>query len=162
MKRILYPLFIILVSLFSACDSQRVFEDNKDIAENTWKKEDTISFNFKIADTAAYNLYYDVRYSADYPFYNLFAKYFLYNKEGKLILSPKLPEDMYLFDPKTGKPFGKGIGDLYDQRISFLKYYHFPDSGQYTVKVLQYMRKEPLEGIASFGVRVEKATEEKK
>ena len=65
---------------------------------------------------------------------------------------------MYLFDPKTGQPYGNGLGDLFDQKVHFLKNYNFPATGKYTIKVLQYMREDQaLSGIASFGIKIEKS-----
>ena len=154
----LYLLLAFSITLVS-CDPERVYEVNKDLEEEDWKPSDTLSFDFEISDSkAAYNLYYNVRYSSEYPFYNLFTKYFILDSTGTVLKTPKLPEDMYLFDVKTGKSLGSGIANTYDKQISFLKDYTFPYNGKYTVKVMQYMRNKPLPGIYSFGLRVEKAS----
>lgn len=163
MKKFLYSLFLIPITIFTSCDTQRVYETNEDIEEANWKKEDTVTFEFDIVDiNVPYNLYYNVRYKNDYPFYNLFTRYFLYDTTGKVIKTPPLPEDMYLFDMKTGEPYGKGLGDVFDSRVSFLKDYKFSQAGKYKIQVVQYMRKEPLPGIVSLGLRVEKASETSK
>lgn len=161
MKAILYPFFFVLILSLASCDPDRVFEKNQDIENTSWKKEDTVSFEFEIPDsTLSYNLYYTVRYNNTYPKYNLFTRYFLYDSSHHLLKTPKLPEDMYLFDIKTGRPYGKGLGDVFDQKISFLKDYRFPYQGKYQLKVVQYMR-DPISGILSFGLRVEKSAAEK-
>jgi gliding motility-associated lipoprotein GldH len=158
MTRFIYILFIGITSLFLSCNEQRVYENNVDIEEGSWNKKDTIKFEFEIPDpNLSYNLYYTVRYSNEYPFHNLFARYILIDTAGQVLRSPELPEDMLLFEVKTGKPYGSGIGDIYDQKISFLPNFKFPYKGKYSLKVMQYMREEPLPGIESFGIRVEKA-----
>lgn len=160
MKHYLYLFFAAL--LFS-CDSQSVFENNIDIESANWNKKDTLVFDFEIEDpNQVYNLLYNVRYSNAYPFYNLFTKYWIYNSSGSVLKTITVPEDMYLFDVKTGVPNGSGLGDIYDQRVSFLKNYKFPAKGKYIIKVVQYMRDEPLQGVSSFGVRVEKVQAEVK
>lgn len=162
MRNIVYLFIGLLLPLLVSCDDKRVYETNNDIENSHWKKKDTLRFDFTIEDAnLPHNLYYNVRYTNTYPFYNLFTKYFLSDSTGQIIKSPAIPEDMYLFDPKTGEPYGKGLGDIYDQRISFLKDFKFPHSGNYALKVLQYMRNDSLPGVASFGIRVEKADVEK-
>ena len=158
MRHYLYLLFISLSALLFSCNDNRVYEKNIDI-ESAWNKKDTLSFEFEISDAnSKYNLFYTIRYSNSYPYYNLFTKYFLYDISGILIKYPQIPEDMYLFDPKTGEPYGKGLGDIFDQKVSFLKDFKFPVPGKYKIKVLQYMREDQaLSGIQSFGIRVEKA-----
>src|SRR5258707_673105 len=79
---------------------------------------------FQNSDTSKkYNLLLDLRHSLDYPFARLFVNYEL--KKDSLTLSKELIS-VYLFDQKTGKPFGKsGIGDIYDHQFSILKAYTF-------------------------------------
>jgi len=153
-----YYLYLVFTVFLFSCDNQVVFENNNDIEGADWKKQDTLAYEFEIEDVnLTYDLSYNVRYSNDYPFYNLFTKYWLFSTSGSVLKTMAIPEDMYLFDVKTGVPNGSGLGDMYDQRISFLKNYKFPAKGKYKIKVVQYMRDEPLPGINSFGIRVEKA-----
>lgn len=158
MRYLTYFSLILLSPWLFSCDENRIYEANLDIEKTDWNKNDTLVFDFNIEDpNQAYNLYYNLRYSNSYPFYNLFTKYFICDSSGVVLKSPAVAEDMYLFDVKTGKPLGKGLGDIYDQQVSFLKGYKFPAKGDYKIKVLQYMRNDPLPGIVSFGIRVEKA-----
>jgi gliding motility-associated lipoprotein GldH len=65
-------------------------------------------------------------------------------------------DELTLLDPKSGKPYGDGLGDLFDHRISMMKKYHFSRRGKYTIRLRQYMRQNPLPEIYSVGVTVEK------
>jgi gliding motility-associated lipoprotein GldH len=67
-------------------------------------------------------------------------------------------QELTLLDPKTGKPLGKGLGDIFDHQIVALPNYRFQKSGTYTIKLKQYMRQDPLPDVMSVGVRVEKAS----
>ena len=60
---------------------------------------------------------------------------------------------------KTGKPFGSGLGDTFSDQLQnpTLVNYKFPKEGEYVFKIKQYMRKDPIPGIISLGLRVEKA-----
>ena len=61
-----------------------------------------------------------------------------------------------LFDQKTGKPLGDGLGDIYDHKVISSRSFMFPTKGKYTIKLKQYMRQDPLPYIMSMGVSVEK------
>ena len=66
-------------------------------------------------------------------------------------------EELILFDSKTGKPLGDGLGDIFDHKfkIKSLSNYRFPKAGEYTFSVEQNMRQDPLLGVMSVGVSVE-------
>jgi gliding motility-associated lipoprotein GldH len=145
---------VLLVTLF-ACDEQRVYEKNVDLAGNQWYIDTVPSLTFQIEDVSkTYTISYNVRNSVSYPFYNLFVRYYLQDSTGKPI-STRLQELM-LVDAKTGKPLGNGLGDIFDHQIISLKNYRFPHKGKYTFRVKHYMRQDPLPAIMSIGVRVEK------
>ncbi len=147
-------LIFILSSFLAACDNQRVFEQTIDNEHGKWAKDDGKLFEFHITDTAlSYNIYYYVRASILYPYRNLYLNYKLSDNKNK-VLSNKL-QNMNLFDDKTGKPLGSGLGDINDLSVLSLENFHFPDTGKYTFEVKQYMRQDTLSEIFSIGLRVE-------
>ena len=83
-------------------------------------------------------------YGADRPGQNLFANCLL------------------ALDAKTGKPQGKGLGDIYTHQFDLLKNYTFQKPGSYQIKLKQYMRQDPLPEINSVGIRVEEVSAEVK
>ncbi|MFC6998506.1 gliding motility lipoprotein GldH [Rufibacter roseus] len=144
-----------LIGLLTSCDANRVYEENQDIKESLWPIDLAPSFTFEIADTTAqYNVYFNVRNALQYPFYNLYLRHYLIGPDGKQISSAL--HEMLLMDPKTGEPRGSGAGDLFDHRFRALKNIRFERSGTYKLILNQYMRQDPLPGIMSIGVRVEK------
>jgi len=169
MKHILF--LIMLSSLFYACtnNEKRIYEENIPIAEGVWAREDKKSFTFEIEDTAQYyHIYYNLRNTIDYPYYNLYLKHILRNEQGDTI-SHKL-QMMHLFHEKTGKPLGNekffsggSMGDLFDHKFQSLIFFKFPSKGKYSFTVSEYMRSEDedelqeIEGVFSVGCRVEKA-----
>ena len=144
-----------LLLSFGACDSNRVFEDNKDFKDRTWKITESAQLDFVIADTTQrYNLYLDVRNSLDYPYSRLFVNYNLYDPSGQEVSKKMIME--YLFDQKTGKPKGSSsLGDVYDHRFIFLHNYSFPKPGKFKINFEQFMRQDTLPGILAVGLRVE-------
>ncbi|KAA3437190.1 gliding motility lipoprotein GldH [Rufibacter hautae] len=153
--------FRVLVSLLSLglflanCDANRVFEENQDIENNQWPVALAPKFEFEITDTTQqYNVFLNVRNAIQYPFYNLYLRHYLIGPDGKQINT--MLHEMYLMDPKTGEPRGNGTGDIFDHRFRALKNVRFPQAGKYQLKLNQYMRQDPLPGIMSVGIRVEK------
>lgn len=141
---------------FCACDGSRVYEDNQDLADRYWHKNDPVTFTFEITEPDQhYNLYTNIRNSSAYPYHNLYYQYSLTDTLGNQLLT-KL-QNIDLFDPKSGEPFGAGLGDLFDHQQLIVEDYVFPASGSYSVSFQQYMRTDSLPMILSIGLRVEKS-----
>ena len=147
-----------VVSFLWACDSTAIFKETEDIKDSKWFVKQVPKFTFEIKDeTIAYNIYYVVRNTISYPYYNLYLNRHLLDPTGKAI-SIRL-EEIMLFDAKSGKPMGNGVGDIFDHKVvssTFTKY-KFPKKGKYTLQIEQYMRQNPLNGIISVGIVVEPA-----
>ncbi|MGI4865667.1 MAG: gliding motility lipoprotein GldH [Janthinobacterium lividum] len=158
-----WPLLLALAAActLSACDPNRVYEENTDLKSPTgdayvWDVQQRPSFTFAIADTTArYDVYFNVRNAAGYGFYNLYLRHTLTGPDGKVVGQPLLHQ-MVLLDPKTGEPLGAGAGDIFDHQFLALRKVHFARPGDYKVTLEQYMRQNQLPGIMSVGVRVVK------
>jgi gliding motility-associated lipoprotein GldH len=156
MKKLALFSAICIAFLLSSCDKNRVFEKNNDFETNNWKIADVQEFPFEIKDVSkSYNIYFNIRNAIFYEYYNLYIKHTLVGPDGKKI-STNLHE-AFLMDKKTGEPLGDGSGDIFDHQILGLKNQKFTKPGTYTIKLQQYMRRDPLPGIMSIGVRVETA-----
>lgn len=144
-----------MVWLLTGCDTNVVYKKYTDIDNGTWYIKNAPSFTFEITDTtAAYNIYYNLRNSLSYGYYNLYLTRYLRDGSGKEIESRL--DELTLMDPKTGKPNGDGLGDLFDHTFLMKRNYHFPKPGKYTLQIRQYMRQDPLLNVLSVGITVEK------
>lgn len=157
--------FVVMLSLaflVIACDDNRIYEKNQDFDNQEWLISEKPSFEFLIEDTSSkYNLYFNVRNEVSYPKANLYFTYYIADSTGKE-LQKKLRSE-YLFDKKTGQPFGSsGLGDIYDHQIPIANQYQFKNPGKYKVSFEQFMRMDTLPGILAVGLRVEKIPAEKK
>jgi gliding motility-associated lipoprotein GldH len=132
-----------------------VYETNHDFSDRSWRVNDAPEFEFRIDDPGKrYNLYYNVRNSLDYPYSRIFITYHLQDSVGNELQS-KL-STQYLFDEKTGAPFGSsGLGDIYDHRFLLLDHYEFKLPGRYKLKLEQFNRQDTLKGVLAIGARVE-------
>ncbi|QHL89485.1 gliding motility lipoprotein GldH [Nibribacter ruber] len=159
MNRLLTVVVLLCLSwTLGSCDANRVYEENQDLPNNHWPVKLTPTFTFEITDTTQqYNVFFNVRNTIGYQFYNLYLRHYLVGPDGKQISSAL--HEMYLMDPKTGEPRGNGAGDIFDHQFRALKSVKFAKPGQYKLKVSQYMRQDPLPSIMAIGVRVEKAAQ---
>ena len=143
------------VGLLTACDPNRVFEQNTDFPKYSWDVQQKPAFTFAITDTAArYDVYFNVRYASAYGYYNLYLQASLNGPAGP-VGRPMLHQ-LLLLDPKTGEPKGKGTGDIYDLSALAMPNLRFARSGNYTLALEQYMRQDQLPGLMAVGVRVAK------
>lgn len=161
MKKYLFASLLSMTLVFSmfSCEDNSIWKGHEDIKDGNWYIKQVPAFSFEIKDeTLTYNVSYLVRNAVQYPYYNLYLTRELYDDKGKL-LSSKL-EELILFDQKTGKPLGEGLGDLFDHKILTLKNIKFPKKGKYKMLLKQYMRQDPLVGILSVGINVEKVVKQ--
>ncbi|WP_338873776.1 gliding motility lipoprotein GldH [Spirosoma sp. SC4-14] len=149
-------LVVLGVGLLLGCDSSAVYKEYTDIEDGKWYIKNAPSFTFEIEDASIpYNIYYNLRNSLSYGYYNLYLTRYLRDANGKEIESRL--DELILMDPKTGKPTGDGLGDIFDHKFLMKRDYRFPKPGKYTMQIRQYMRQDPLLNILSVGITVEKA-----
>ncbi len=160
-QRFSFLLFGAMVCILAACDDTRVYEEYKEFNSKAWRIKDTATFDFQISDTTKkYNLKFNVRNTLDYPYARLFVNYKLSDASNNTLSSKMISG--YLFDQKSGKPFGtSGLGDIYDNQFPLLDHYSFHKAGKYHMRFEQFMRLDTLPGILAAGVRVEFAEDSK-
>jgi len=155
MNRSLFLFFAMMSMLFISCDSSVVYEENIKIENNAWSSEKPLVFQANIQDTSiGHNVYINLRNASHYPFSNIF-----------IFMNTTLPNGQLdrdtleiMLASKDGKWMGKGLGDIWDNRILFKRNVSFPMVGEYRFELIQAMRLDPLPGIMDGGIRIEKAT----
>lgn len=149
-------LFLTLILTFlglGGCSSDSVYEENIDLEDKTWVASDSIQFSFRIEEPdKRYNIFYNVRNTITYPYNNLYLSYYLKNSQGDTIDQNLM--NIILFEPKTGKPQGKGLGDIFSHQYRIIPAYEFPDTGVYSLRLKQSMRMDSLPEILSIGISV--------
>ena len=141
--------------ILSGCDENIVYKAHEDIDDGLWYIKNKPTFKVEITDTTAtYNMYYLLRNTLQYPYYNLYLTRSFSGPDQKVISNTL--EEVFLSNEATGKPYGRGLGDLFDHKIPFLKNYRFKRSGTYTFTLTQSMRQNPLPFVMSVGISVEK------
>lgn len=154
--KLFFPLVLCFALCVSSCDVNRVYEKNTDLSERIWLEDSVLEFDVSLNDASIpYTVYANVRNGQSYPFYNLYLQYSIVDSTGKEV--KKSLENLILFEPKTGEPYGSGLGDVFDHQIPILENYFFPNLGSYKIRMQQYMRRDTLSEVYSVGVRVERS-----
>lgn len=137
--------------LLYSCDSQRILEEHQGVKDQSWAIDDTVSFHINGKEESPVITTLHIKYNEDYDYHNLYVRYFLKDSLGNILENELL--DMLLFDPKSGKPLGKGFGNSYT-RTDTLPLIQLSQKSTYKVQFVQYMRNEDLNGIEAVGLKI--------
>lgn len=146
--------FFLIMLLYIACDSQRVYDTFSPIADTKgWNYDQKMSFEVPIIDTTSrYNIYINLRHTTDFPYSNIWLKINTIFPSGKKIEGRvNLP----LAD-KSGKWYGSGSGDIITIQIPIQENAQMRETGNYRFDINQDMRMNPLSNILDVGIRIEK------
>ncbi|WKN43881.1 gliding motility lipoprotein GldH [Tunicatimonas pelagia] len=145
-----------LALAFVRCDDNRLYEENINFDRKVWAADSLPIFRFQVDEPEqTYNIYWNVRNTVAYPFRNLYLTYYLEDTLGHTLKTDLY--EMNLFEPRTGEPYGNGLGDIFSHQILALPNYKFDTAGMYQIRLQQYMRRDTLPEILSVGVRIERA-----
>ena len=140
-----------LLILFS-CDPGRVYEKNIKIPDGIWDKDNKVSFEVFIDDTASsHNLYVNVRNTSLYPFSNL---YLFIETTAPSVHTIRETFEITLSDER-GKWLGSGLGDIWDLQQIYKDNVRFAQRGNYTIEYQQAMRMDKLPFVLDVGLRIE-------
>jgi gliding motility-associated lipoprotein GldH len=159
-NKISYIVFVFITFCIISCDSKRDYDSFISITNNSWERENTVSFNFKIKDTInKKDLFLNIRNNQEYSYSNLFLITTLNFPNGKKIVDTL----EYEMTDNSGRFLGKGFTGIKENKLFYKENVVFPMSGEYFVSVTQAMRKngevngiESLKGITEVGFRIEK------
>ncbi len=145
--------FLLLIIGLLSCDSARIYEEFNDV-ESFWRTEEPLSYAFNIEDAnTSYHVIAEIKNDLNYPYRNFYFNYRLQTASDSVI-SEELKQ-LQLFEPKSGKPYGSGIGDQYNNEIVLEEKIQFPATGAYRIDLAQFMRVDSLTGIQRVGLRIE-------
>jgi len=148
-------LFIVLIALlFSACDTNVVFEKYKKIPQTGWQKDSLVVFTIPITDTLQnHNLSLNIRNDIKYSYSNLWL-FIKITQPGKTAVTDTFE---VMLANGAGKWLGEGFGGIKTRQVPYRSGVYFPVSGDYKISIQQGMRDENLKAITDVGIRIEKA-----
>lgn len=143
---------LILLFAFTSCKQKHFYSEFKTVNIKEWKSTDTLAYAVNIKEeNKNYQTAISVRYQSEYEFSNLWLKIFIAGNGVDTSFRYEIP----LFK-NDGKPYGEKSGNLCTQTISINTQLPFYKIGNYNVKVVQLMRKDPLDGISDIGIVIDK------
>jgi gliding motility-associated lipoprotein GldH len=154
-KQLLLVLIPAVMFLFS-CTTIDLYEKSVVIPGHEWKSDYKPVFTFTIKDTSSvYQPYFIIRHNDKYSFNNIYVN--LYCQ------APGQPEKKITLDlPLATNEKGwlaSGMDDIYEHRIAFMldpRVLDFKKAGNYSFRVEQIMREDPLKNVLDAGIRIEK------
>ena len=145
--------------LLSACETTTSYQSTTALADYTWPADSLLSFSFSVQDTTQpYDIYLMLKNTQHYPYQNIYVTYYL--EDSTQALCTTALGNYTLFEPKTGKPLGKGWGKVKSHTLVLLQDYYFLYPGTYTLRLAQFMRTEALAGLHAVGIKVLKASKQ--
>jgi gliding motility-associated lipoprotein GldH len=150
-----YIAFLFVISAFWGCsDPNGLIDNNTVIPNNNWSYVNKIKNKVTITDeTIPYNLYMNLRVTADYKYSNLFVLIKQIGPDKK----PNSTRYEFKLANADGEWLGDGSGSIYSYQVPFKKGYKFPAKGGYQFEIEQNMRDNPLREVTDVGMRVERA-----
>jgi gliding motility-associated lipoprotein GldH len=134
-------------------DKNAVLDKNVEVTNHNWVYLNKFGFEVTIEDAnVPYNLYMNLRVTADYKYSNIFV---LISQTG-----PDKKTDVkrheFTLANKDGEWLGEGSGNLFSYQLPFETDYKFPAKGVYHFYIEQNMRDNPLREVSDVGLRIEK------
>lgn len=160
-KRLMQLGVLLLLTAQTACQDQSVVEDRyESIPNREWQYDFRPEVRLRVDDAEqSYKLFVNLRHAHNYRYSNLYL--LLQQQEvlenGLALAEPDLITrvELRLAEP-DGRWLGRQSGNLYHYREVAVDEYFFPDTGWYKISLEQNMRDDPLEGVVSAGLRIEK------
>ena len=119
---------------------------------NQWSKKKVQQFDFAVNDAQNQkNLVFVVRNNNDYPYSNL--RLIATLEHNKKVIATDTMN--YVLAKPNGEWLGTGFGDTKEALFQYKLNYKFPQNGNYSVKVVQAMRKNVLPGIEDLGIKIQ-------
>lgn len=141
--------FLALLSLVS-CDKGLIYSHNEVISEGVWTYEEVLEYDLMAEDTTKYfELFLDVKHSADFSYENFYTK-----------ISTVFPDGKKLFDVvsiQLADNMGSWNGDCSSKTclssLLLQEGFRFKQAGAHQI-VLENYSRENLEGIEAIELRL--------
>jgi len=148
------PVILIAIYCSGCSDPGAVIDKSVAIDNHNWSYVNVIKYDVNIDNAQIpYNLYLNLRVTADYKYSNIFLLIHQTGPDKK----GKITRFEFKLANTDGEWLGTGSGNLYSFQIPFRTNYKFPAKGIYHFEFEQNMRDNPLHEVSDVGIRVEKA-----
>ena len=154
MKKILF-IFLIFNILFS-CQRKKSEFSIVAINQEKWAANKSLDFKFRTeTENFQTDFLYQVQMNPEFAWENIWLNYCLQGPKGDTLICST--DNLFLFEPKTGKPYGQGCRERLFLDAYFLKNVILKDTGIYQISIRHYLRTDTLQGIQSIGIRMKES-----
>jgi gliding motility-associated lipoprotein GldH len=145
----------LLISItFLSCNKDVIYRKCINLPDNIWDIKNPLNFNVPVSDTLNnYNIYITLRNTDNYDFNNL---YLFIDIVSPSKISERDTMECILAN-SNGQWLGRGLGDIWDNKILFKQNVKFRKPGLYKFTITQAMRVDSLPMIMDAGLSIEKA-----
>lgn len=148
------PFFIFSVIVLSglyACKQNTFFESTLEIPGNSWESDKAAVFDYTIYDTLqVYDLIITVSNTDNYRNSNLWLFIHTHSSNGEMA-SDTLE---FTLSNEKGKWLGEKEGKSWHNELIYKSKIRFPQTGKYSVEIIQGMRDLKLNGIEEVGFKI--------
>ena len=153
-----YGLFYLLLLTFclTSCLSGPYYQKEESVPQNAWSYNFRPSFSIDIKDTVAnYKAFFLIQHTQSYPYNNLWVWVYIKAPGDSIVTKTRVNVPLA---EATGKWLGRGMGEIWEQRmpIDLGDSIKFNKQGTYQVTLEQNMRINPLPEVLHVGFRLEK------
>jgi len=148
--RYLLPIAICCL-LLTACNSDLIFDESKDIPNASWSYANPIPFEFEVKDTTkTYQVLLEMTHAGDFGFQNCYVQIttrFPNGEEKKQAVSLELAAQSGIWN-------GECSGNTCSLEIPLQAKAKFKQPGKHSITVEQFMRVDPLPGIKAISLKI--------
>ena len=151
----MYRLLLFLSALyFISCQTNNLFEKRATIPNMKWERSVPVNGSIQISDTSALcNMYVCLRHTDAYAYNNIWLHIEVIGAQDTVFSERR---EIILGTDALGWE-GTGMNDIWDmQKKINTTPVKFKKSGNYHFIIIQEMRDNPLQGMMSAGIRIEK------
>ncbi|MCB9344200.1 MAG: gliding motility lipoprotein GldH [Lewinellaceae bacterium] len=140
--------------LLNSCGDNYLFNEEKEIANGSWSYQDTLNYTISVGDTSQlYNLYVAFEHADTFRYQNIYLKLHTLFPDGSRT-SRLRSFDLYDIE---GKSKGECSGHTCEVKSLLQDNLYFNQIGDYTITLEQFTRSNPLLGVNSVAILMEKA-----
>jgi len=146
--------FVLFLNLFLFSCQDNLVQSSKHVVDRgLWYINQPAIFDWRVEDTlASYNMVLQLSHDVDLPFENIYVKCVTQYPDSSL------KEQVVSFDllDHYGKPNGEISGNTCIAEIPLIMNFKYPQMGFYQIQIIPYSRINPISGIHSLELVINK------
>lgn len=144
--------FATLLFALSSCGKSYLYEERIDLPDAQWTYQDSLEYQFEVIDTnKLYNILVSLEHSPEFKTQNLYTRIATTFPDGNRlskVVSLELAD-------KVGFWYGDCNSETCVFEAPIQGNAYFNQQGQYTITLVQHMRKDSITGVQAIAIKLE-------